>query len=442
MKKYLYTILILSGIIAFSSCSDDDDKAGNPVLTPKTQFGNAMFGDSLSFTLDVADADVPLSTVKAQLYFDDEKVSETVIRTKTNGEYSGKILIPYYKNVPNGTATLKFVLQNINFTITEQVYDLAVSRPDYPYLTLVTEDAEYQMKRVGLYQYELKANLPQQVKGYIKTPVLSDAGNELTFGWKDDAVDLGSTENISFSNSVAGEYAITFNTSTYEASPFIIAYTINNEVMQRIDDDNFKIDLNLTQGNEVTIGGIDGVESWWIDSDYFKKDADGKLTFVPITGNYRITANFTNEYFIVEALKDGATATLQADGSGALWIIGDGIGKPSIASNTVGWDTSKALCMAPIGNKKYQMTLEAGKTVKANEINFKFFHQKGWGGEFKNDALTTTSDIIFVGDGANGRDAGNLGIVDGKTLETGATYVFVVDLSNGNDKAVLTVTKK
>jgi len=98
--------------------------------------------------------------------------------------------------------------------------------------------------------------------------------------------------------------------------------------------------------------------------------------------------------------------------------------------------------MAPIGGKKYQVTLVAGKTVKADDINFKFFHQKDWGGEFNNATLTTTSDVIFVGDGENGRDKGNLGIVSGKSLGVGSTYTFVVDLSKGNDNAVLTVSKK
>ena len=98
--------------------------------------------------------------------------------------------------------------------------------------------------------------------------------------------------------------------------------------------------------------------------------------------------------------------------------------------------------MAPIGNRKYQITIVGGETVRTNIINFKFFHQKGWGGEFRSATLSTESDLIFVGDGTNGRDNGNLGIVAGKTLESGATYVLVLDLSAGTDKAVLVVMKK
>ena len=87
------------------------------------------------------------------------------------------------------------------------------------------------------------------------------------------------------------------------------------------------------------------------------------------------------------------------------------------------------------------MTVVAGEQIKSDDINFKFFHQQGWGGEYKNDALSTTSDLVFIGDGTNGRDAGNLGLVKGKSLENGVAYRFTVDVTAGISSAVLTVEK-
>ncbi len=436
--------MILSGVLLFNACSDDDDESnpGNPTIEVKNQIATAQFGDSLSFNIGASDPEVPLSTLKARLYFGEEMVSETVIRTKTNGDYNGKIFIPYYKDIPNGTATLKFVLQNIHLTIKEETINLPVTRPDYPYLTLVAGEQEYRMERTGLYQYEAKKSFPVKVSGYIKAPAAGNAGNEITFGWADNAITQGVTANIPFSNSSAGEYAITFNTLTYEASPFIIAYAINDVILERIDDNNYKADLELTKGQEMTITGIDNISDWWIDPDFFSVGTDGKVTFVPISGKYRITANFEKEYFKVEAMTGNNFVTLQDDGSGVVWIIGDNIGKPSVATNVVGWEPNNAICMAPIGDKKYQVTLIAGKSVSAESINFKFFHQKGWGGEFGASTLTTDSDLIFVGDGNNGRDSGNLGIVEGKTLTLDATYVFTLDVSKGKGEAKLTVEQK
>lgn len=443
MKTFISILFIALGMIISNSCKKDETvSSGNPVITPKTELTAAHFGDSLQFKAEVSDAEVPLSTLKAQLFYSDEMVSETVIRTKTNGEYTGKIFVPFYANVPNGTATLKLVLQNTSLTISEKELDLPLTRPDFPFLTLVTAGGEYRMNRVSLHEYAATEVFPFSVKGYIKAPKVGTSGNEMTFGWEDNAVVLGSMTEIPFSNSSSGTYSINFNTFSYQASPFIIAYGVNGTVMDRIDDNRFKADVTLSQGQEVTIDGIEDLSNWFIDPDYFSKDANGKITFLPISGKYRITANFTHKYFIVEAMNGADLATLQPDGSGAIWIIGEGIGKPGIATNQVGWNTDNALCMAPIGNKKYQITGVAGTTFRADNINFKFFHQKGWGGEYKHANISTTSDVIFIGDGTNGRDSGNLGIAAGKTFETGATYVLTVDLGAGNDKAVLTVTKK
>lgn len=444
MKKYIY---LLTALIIVAACSRDEDAKtpGNPVMEPKTELNGAHFGDSLQFTMSVKDDEVPLSTLKAKLYFGDEVVSETTIRTKTSGDYTGKLYVPYYANIPNGTATLEFVLTNTRLATATSTFDLPVTRPDYPYLILVTGDAMYPMTRTGQYTYAATELFPStDLPAYIKTPVVSDWGNEMTFGWEGGSITQGSTTAIPFVSPVSGKFSVTFNTLTYEAAPFFEIF-VNGQKMDMVDKQNFKIDLNLTSGQSITVEGIDDVAGWWIDADFFTKVSDGEFTFVPIAGKYRITANTTLKYFRVEVLSGSDPATLQADGSGAIWIIGEGAGKPSIA-NPVGWNTDNALCMAPIGNKSYRITLKAGETLDAASINFKFFHQKGWGGEFTNAALTTASTDIFVGDGAtsdysgNNRDAGNLGLLH--ALDAGATYVFVVDVSAGNGAAVLTVTKQ
>lgn len=439
--KLLKYIFFLSSIILFASCSDDDDKdPGNPVMDIKTEFSSAMFGDSVPFTVSVAD-DVPLSTLKARLYFGEEMVSEVVIRTKTVGEYSGKISVPYLKETPNGTAKLEFVLQNINFTMTTKTYDVAITRPVYPYLTLVTADKDYTMQHVSGYSYALTETLPQKVKGYIKTPTVSAMGNVITFGVEGDVISQGSTNNITFSNLTSGEYTIEFNTFDYSASPFIVAYAINGTAMTRVDDDNFTIDLALTQGQDVTVDGIDDFSDWWIDSDYFSGQA-GSLTFNPVSGKYRISADFKLKYLKVEVMSGDKLAGLNADGTGAIWIIGDSQGKPSSANS--GWDPAKAVCMAPMGNGKFQTSFVAGSTINADKINFVFFQVKDWSPSFGPETLTVNSDLVIIGLGqaVNGVDKGNIALAEGKTLAAGKTYVFVVDVSAGIDKAVLTVEEK
>lgn len=439
MTRYFLYLGIIIALIGFTACEDEKESAGQPILTINSDVSASHFGDSIAFTATVADKEVPLSTLKAQLFFGDEKVSETIIRTKTFGQYSSKIFVPYLQNIPNGTATLKFVLQNIRFATKEESFNLPLTRPDYPYLTLVTETGNFNMERTGLYQYAATSDFPQKVKGYIKTPVISSQGNEITFGWMNGAIKEGSIATIPFSNATAGNYSILFNTLNYSAGPFITLKFAGTE-MSMINDDNYKVEINLTKNQAIEVTGIADIDEWWIDEDYLTKNQDGTFSFRPVTGKYRVTANFNRRYFIFEAMNGSNLASLQDDGSGALWIIGTDIGKPTLA-NEVGWNTDKALCLAQVEAKKYQVTVVADESIKSTSINFKFFHQKGWGGEYTHNALTTTSSIILVGNGTNGRDPGNLGIVSGESLTPGKKYVFMVDITAGKNSAVLTVTE-
>ena len=86
MKSLKYYLMALAGIAMLNACSDDDPVPGNPTMDFQAEPSSALFGDSLPFTIKASDADVPLSTLKARLYFSDEMVSETIIRTKVNGQ--------------------------------------------------------------------------------------------------------------------------------------------------------------------------------------------------------------------------------------------------------------------------------------------------------------------------------------------------------------------
>jgi len=444
MRSLRYYILGIIGVIALFSCTEDVSELqqeGNPMLQIENQFSNVYFGDNLPFTATVSD-NIPLSTLTAILYFGEEEVERTTIRTKENGEYSGTIEVPFLKDIPDGTATLEFVLLNTTLKSATQTFDVPVTRAPYPYLILVTEDASYPMLPTEQpYEYAATEPFPStDLPAYIKTPVVDDKGREIVFGWEAGAVIQDVAENIPFVSPVGGSFSVTFNTKTYQAAPFF-EILLNGQKMTMVDKENYEIDVDLTKGQELTIEGLEDIAEWWIDKDYMTEIEAGKYSFTPITGKYRITANLTLRYFRVEVLDGNSPAALKADGTGAVWIIGDQVGKPSYVTNHVGWEPSRALCMAPVGNKIYQVTLIAGESINAAEINFKFFHQKDWGGEFSSSTLTTGSDIVFIGNGTNGSDNGNLGLVSGTTLEAGATYVFTVDLSAGIDKGVLRVVK-
>lgn len=445
MKNIKYWTFSLIACFFLSSCDDEDyevKQKGNPAVEVNSPFTNVHFGDELPFTVNVQD-NIALSTLTAKLYFGEEEVSGTVIRTKENGEYSGTINVPFYKGTPDGTATLEFVLLNTTMKSVKKTFDVPVTRAQYPYLILITADASYPMLPTGnANEYAATEPFPStDLPAYIKTPVVDEKGTELVFGWESGAIATGTTANIPFASPVGGSYTVTFNTKTFEAAPFF-EILLDGKSMNMLDKESYELDTEMTSGHKFAIEGISNLDEWWIDADFLRKESDGEFSFVPITGKYRFTANLAMKYIKIEVLSGNSPASLQEDGTGAIWVIGNNVGKPSVADNEVGWNTDKAICLAPVDTKKYQLTVVAGKTISTDEINFKFFHQKGWGGEFSDDAISTNSSIVLIGDGTNGRDSGNLGLHDGITLEAGATYVFTVDVSAGITKATLTVTKK
>ncbi|MCM1378051.1 MAG: DUF5121 domain-containing protein [Clostridium sp.] len=434
----IFALLLGAGAL-LTACSDDDLAPGNPIMNVSGNLDKACFGDSLAFTVKATDNEVPLSTIHAELFFGDEKVSERVIRTKVSGaDYESKIYVPYYANIPDGRATLKLTLQNIHFTTTEEVYEVMVSHADYPSLTFRAEDGtEYTMDKSEQNVYSMTKRFPATLKGQIIAPKMGDNGNEIVFGYENSEIKPGAEGLIPFSNSAPGRYTISFNTFSFEGSPFVVM-SLNGEVLQSTGESTAQIDMNLSKGDVLTPEGFPNFTEWWINPDYFLKNEDGSLTFNAYNGNYRIIADTKAQYFRVYKLNGNDPATLNNDGTGALWIIGDGIGHPTLA-NQVGWTTENAICMAPVGEKTYQVTLVGGKTVAVDKINFKFFGQMGWGVELTGSDLVSKSDLIGVGTGDNDHDNGNLFLKDGVVLQANGVYVLTVDLTQGIHDAVMTV---
>ena len=444
MKTLKYIALSLLVAASTTACKDDPELLTTdvgPEMTVVSADASGVYGGKVNFEVTMTDR-YALSTLKAQVFFDDEMVAEEVIRTKSDGTYSGSVTLPFYKNIPDGDATLRLVGQNVRFGTTTVERSLAVSRPKPAYLTFVLGDAEYRMEPTGNdYEYAVTDDIPQKPQGYIGTPELDASDSVVTFGYDSESggVVADSTDAIPFANSNAGEFTITFNLLTFEGSPFIKLLFGETE-MTMVDNDNYSIVTTLTKDRTYTLTGVSDFADWDVDRDFFERaDASDPetLTFLPMTGMYKVTANFKHSYLRIEAMKSATElATLGDDGSGAIWAIGGmDVGKPTL-KNAASWSPEDGgMCLARVADKKYQLTLVAGISLNASSFDFKFFHQKTWGGEFGGDDITTASDIVKIS------DSGNLGLAEGKTLDLGGIYRFTVDITGGNKAAVLTVEK-
>lgn len=444
MKSIRIIIAIIAVLPFLTACIDEDYQnivlQGDPLINASS-IGSTQMGEMCSFSVNCSDKDhTALSTLKAELCFSGEVVDETVIRTKTEGDYTVNLNVPFLRYIPNGEATVRLTLQNVTTSKTIVEVPVLVERPHFSNLQFVTsDDVVYPMTEGDDYNYSVTFNTAQTAfKGHFET-----SDGKWVFGSNGSEIELGQKGNIDFQTVSSGNVEVTFNARDYTYGPLEeitvvpLMFTESDNVLTR----------EMVQGRQYTFQGIVD-DAYFIDNDFFEKNDDDTYTFLAIDGIYTLTAYSKYQFLQVYAGTKDAPATLQADGSGALWVIGgNGINKPYLTTkNNNSWSTGTEWdqATAQIRSKVYQITLTVGQQLSATDVNFKFFGQPNWGTEFKGDgsghSLTCDSEIFGVGDG-NGHDNGNIYLKDGATLNDGDTYIFTVDLTAGCANGKLIVKK-
>ena len=430
MKKFLYMTL---AAVAVMACQPKEpaflttDKGPQQTVNCDAA---ALMGSDFNFSVDLQDA-IALSTLKVQLKFDETVVADTTIRTKTNGSYAGRLLVPFYKDIPNGVATAVFTSQNIQFGLTTEEKEVRVSRPDFEYLVLKpVAGGEYRMEKTGEFTYAVTGDFDASVDAFIETAPYDAAGRKLAFGYGATGVELNGTTPIPFSNGVAGNYEISFDTQTWEAAPFV-TLTVNGVEAVMIDKQNYAAVVSLHKGDAITIEGYEpGFADFTLDPDWFTED----FKFNAVDGLYKITIQMGSQFFLVEKMVSADTyATL--DNGNAVWLIGENYGKPAMFSAS--WNTNYGLCLAEVEPGIHQITFIAGDQIKTGSLNVKLFHQKGWGGEFGGGSYASVdSDLVYAGE-----SDGNIHLKEGVALDLGGIYRLTLDLTGGVSAAVLKFAK-
>ena len=172
-------------------------------------------------------------------------------------------------------------------------------------------------------------------------------------------------------------------------------------------------ELSLSQGQEIAVTGVNFADAW-IDPDFFEVVNDTTLKFLAVDGDYRV--KWDGKWFKVVPMWNGEKATY--DNGKALWIIGDGGGKPTV-DNLIGWNTGEApLPCAKIGDNTYRITL----AMKAEGGSVKVFGQADWGVEWTKDKYGTVTDNGLFHIPA---DDGNIHTIEG--TEPGYYTFFFTD---------------
>lgn len=377
---------------------------------------STYMGANIKVNLNLSDADFALSTVKAVLYYGETEVASETLRTKTEGNYELSIQAPLLKEIPDGTANLVLRAQNVGLGITETTLDVALRRPDFETLSLVDESGKsYELKKTEKYVYERTDNFPSYVNSTVVTPQFND-GETITLGWDGSALSASGTELIPFGSSIAGNYTIKLNLFDLSISPTGSAAVVSV--------------AEYKKGQKMEFGNVVDLNNWTIDPDFFDVDKESKVvTFRAIDGLYKMEYDTKSMFIRVEPMKDAQTPlSLAEDGTGAVWLIGSSFGKPEIGPS---WNTETgAYPAAPVESKIYEFTLAVPGQLAVSGAEFKFFHRKGWEGEFKKPDFKK----IDLSPAFEMTDAGNIKAVD---VKPGKGYKIILDLTEGINKAAV-----
>lgn len=436
------TLAFLAGAAVLSSCQREFKATplaeNGPEVTVHKYSENAYMGADIYFSVEMLDPEFALSTLKAQLYYDADMVSETVIRTKEQGVYDGTVSIPLVAGIPDGNAMLVFTGQNIGQAITRDTVYVAVKRPDFQTLTLRPANGgdDYTLTRLSedktspdYYVYSLATDFPASLEANIVTPAVNEEGDVISLGWDGTSITTATDFGIPFANVKSGVYTVSVDMFNLTAEPL-------GSLSIKVSEDKPSVVVPLTQGSELKFPDIPGIAGWDLDVDFFTLSEDNVINFVPVDGLYRITADFDKSFLKVEAMKDENTvASLNDDGTGAVWMLGYGVGKP--APGPAWTEHAGAWCLSQVKPQVYQITLVGGATMVTSGADFKLFHQDAYGGEFGSGSYAETDldDLFYV------TDEGNIKVNPDSTVTVGQYYRFTLDLTGGNDAAKLSMER-
>ena len=294
--------------------------------------------------------------------------------------------------------------------------------------------------------------------GTAKVPYVTDTSGKFAYGY-DDERSLTIKCDYILKQKLAGgmywEYANDDNKGTERNTVYncLLGKKYDNlkfgdTPLSSVGGNTYNGVIDFEQGQVYYATGADemNADAWYYDPDFLQREADGGYRFLPISGRYSLTADFTTSSFsFIPLNEEGLPLTYNvADGTGCVWVIGakSSIGKPSYAEGEdTALDEENAFPMASISEHLHRITLEVGKQLNATMVNFKFFHQKGFGdggvftprGTYR---ISTVSRTFAISNTTT--DKGNIQLRKGAKITNGQKFIFTLDTSNTSN-AVLTI---
>jgi len=423
MKKYLYIAL---AALLMAACQPEHYRtiypAGQPEMTATMLTSSVLYGtDSVCFRVEINEKQTPLSQLQVKVMVGLRVVASELIRTKDyHYEAELKYPVPFGPNMPEGEEVKVYLTaSNIEGTTTNVILTGCVGhRLEMETMYIMPPSVKYGLIGKGkqmTYDAELGAFVAYDLK-YPKsiqclfavtgtkfgrvvwdTPVFGMLGGELTLITEEQFNAEEASPIILEDDNFETLDTIIFNPITFEV-------TIGGKIAQPVTKIDVEKDLAaepsyiasssarkdymgakifFDKDSEVEIVGVTDLEKAY-NPDWMEYLGGNKIKFLGDKGMYYLSYKVAEDYLVVEPLYDLTEPDV-------MYLCGVGMGQPSWSPKaTSGWgfdSPNQNFVGRLIAPKTYQFTVymlnneENADHPGFGSVNFKFFHQHGWGGE-------------------------------------------------------------
>lgn len=448
--KRIFQVLFLALIaIGYTACQPDSFREvypkGNPTVEAHMLTNEVLFGsDSISFEVKITEKATPLSTLSIKVIVGLNVIVNEEVRTPNlNFEQKFTYAVPFGPNMPEGEPVKVYLTAtNVEGTATDFILsDCVGHRPALETMYVMPPTIDYkplgkgkQMTWNGEKFVAYDLGYPKSIECLLavvgtkfgrvdwKQPVLGMLNDKLSL-ITEEQFTAGEASSIVLANdNLESIDTITFDPLTFELY-------FSGKVAQPVSALDVNADLAEVEGKtyrhakiffdpalEVTISGVTTMATAY-NLDYMEIKEGNVVKFLGEKGMYEVYYLPEEDYIVVEPLKDAIYPNV-------MWMTGVGFGLPVAAPKVQGgWgfdNLGQYIACRTVAPKVYQFTAYLKNGVNADfetygSLNFKFFHQKGWGGEEKgSDYEQIGLNIKGVGpegltkvNGDTGAEAGN-----------------------------------
>ena len=423
MKKVLYIAL---ATLLMAACQPDHYRTVYPESQPEMKATmltqSVIYGtDSIAFNVEINEQKTPLSQLQVKIMAGLHVVASETLRTK-DYHYTAqlKYAVPFGPNMQEGEDVKVYLTAtNVEGTATNLILSGCIGhRPALETMYIMPPTVQYagigkgtQMtydtENAVFVAYDLK--YPKSIQCLLavtgtkfgrvdwNTPVFGMLNNELTLITKEQFETEEASAIILENDNFETIDTIIFNPLTFEvtiggkiAMPVTAVDVLTDltEEPSYISSSSARKDymgakIFFDKDSEVEITGVTDLSKAY-NLDWMEYLGDNKVKFLGEKGMYYLSYKVEEDYLVVEPLYDLTEPDV-------MYLCGVGMGQPSWTPKaTSGWgfdSPNQNFVGRLVAPKTYQFTVYMLNDTENTDhpgfgsVNFKFFHQHGWGGE-------------------------------------------------------------